>query len=64
MKRIIQKLIIFLKEVRLEIKKINWPTRKETVKYTLVVIGVCLAIAAFLGAADFFFSLFIKRFVL
>jgi len=50
------KLGTFLKEVRLEIKKINWPTRQETIKYTFVVIGVSFVVAAFLGGLDFIFS--------
>ncbi|PIW92119.1 MAG: preprotein translocase subunit SecE, partial [Candidatus Nealsonbacteria bacterium CG_4_8_14_3_um_filter_37_23] len=30
------KIITFLKEVKLEIKKVNWPTRQETIRYTLI----------------------------
>lgn len=59
-----QKLIVFLKEVRLEMKKINWPTRKETIKYTLIVIGVSLAIAIFLGGIDFVFSILRNKFII
>jgi len=55
---------IFLKEVRLEMKKVNWPTRQETLKYTIIVIGSSLALAAFLGALDFIFSLFLRRIIL
>jgi preprotein translocase subunit SecE len=61
---IIPKFISFLKEVRLEIKKVNWPTRKETLRYTLIVIGVCVAVAAFLGGFDYLFGVFLKRFIL
>jgi preprotein translocase subunit SecE len=50
------KLGTFLKEVRLEMKKINWPTRQETIRYTFIVIGVSFAVAAFLGGLDFLFS--------
>ena len=50
------KLGTFLKEVRLEIRKINWPTRQETVKYTIIVISVSFVVAAFLGGLDFVFS--------
>lgn len=52
----IQKLKIFLQESRQELKKVNWPTKKETVKYTLFVIGLSLIIAAFLGLLDFIFA--------
>jgi len=37
-------------------KKVTWPTKKETKNYTYLVVGVSLAVAAFLGTLDFFFS--------
>ena len=36
--------------------KVKWPTKNDTVNYTIVVIGVSLAVAAFLGALDFIFT--------
>ena len=39
-----------------EMKKVTWPTKKETQNYTLLVIGISLAVAAFLGALDFLFT--------
>ena len=59
-----KKSITFLKEVRLEMKKVNWPTRKETIRYTLIVIGVSVAVAAFLGTLDFVFNTLLTRFIL
>jgi len=38
-----------------EMKKVTWPTRKETKNYTILVIGISLAVAAFLGALDYIF---------
>ena len=39
-----------------EMKKVAWPTKNETKNYTLLVIGISLAVAAFLGALDYIFS--------
>jgi len=61
--RILKKFLIFLKEVRMEIKKINWPTREQTIKYTLVVIGVSVTVAIFLGGLDFTFSSLLTKFI-
>ena len=58
------KIPAFLKEVRLEMKKVNWPDRQQTIRYTLIVIGVSLAVAAFLGALDFVFNTLLTKFVL
>ncbi|MBI4120473.1 MAG: preprotein translocase subunit SecE [Parcubacteria group bacterium] len=58
------KLVLYLKEVRLELAKVNWPTREQTIRYTAVVIAVSLAVAVFLGGLDFAFSWLVNRFVL
>lgn len=47
------KLTNYIRESRDELKKVVWPSRKETTKYTLLVIGISVGVAAFLGAADF-----------
>jgi preprotein translocase subunit SecE len=60
----LNKIITFLKEVRLEMKKINWPTRQETLRYTLIVIGISVAVAAFLGSLDFIFTTLLTKFIL
>ncbi|MFH0923933.1 MAG: preprotein translocase subunit SecE [Candidatus Falkowbacteria bacterium] len=39
-----------------EMKKVTWPTKKETYSYTLLVIGISLAVAVFLGVLDYIFS--------
>jgi len=58
------KIVAFLKEVRLEIKKVNWPTRRETLNYTLIIIGVSLAVAIFLGGLDAIFQFLRDKFIL
>jgi preprotein translocase subunit SecE len=43
------------REVRSEMKKVVWPTREETVRLTIVVIGISVVIAAILFGADLVF---------
>ena len=57
------KILIFLKEVRLEVKKVNWPTRQQTIKYTLIVLGVSFGVAILLGSFDFLFATFINKLI-
>jgi len=59
-----KKAIKFLKEVRIELKRVTWPTRKQTARYTFIVIGFSLAVAAFLGGLDFLFTWLLDRFVI
>ena len=55
------KLVLFLKDVRVELAKVTWPTRQELVRYTIIVIVASLAIAAFLGAFDFLFQFILQK---
>jgi preprotein translocase subunit SecE len=47
------KIFQFFKDVRAEITKVIWPTRYDTIRYTITVIVFSLVLAAVLGAADF-----------
>jgi preprotein translocase subunit SecE len=42
----------FLREVRVELSKVTWPTRKDTLASTSVVLVIVILIAAFLGIVD------------
>jgi len=42
----------FLGEVWAEMKKVHWPTRKETYAATMVVLVVTVIVAVYLGAVD------------
>lgn len=61
---ILNKLTNYLKEVKVEIKKVNMPTKQETIKYTLIVIGLSLIIAIFLGGLDLVFTFLVSKFLL
>ena len=51
------KAVNYFKTSKTELKKVVWPTKKEITLYTLLVIGVSLAVAFFLGALDYIFTL-------
>jgi preprotein translocase subunit SecE len=59
----IAKSVQFLREVKIELKKVTWPSRKETLASTGVVIIIVFIISAFLGLVDMGLSSLI-RFVL
>ncbi len=56
--------ITFLKEARIELKKVTWPTRRQTIRYTVAVIAMSLAVAALLGGFDVLFQFILNTFVL
>ena len=49
-------LISYVKSSYEEMKKVTWPNKKETTNHTLLVIGISLGVAVFLGIADYFLS--------
>ena len=57
------KFINYLKESKEELQKVSWPTRQTTINHTLVVIGVSVAVAIFLGGIDFLLSLALQSFI-
>lgn len=54
----------FFQEIKIEMKKVNWPTKKETVKYTLIVLGATAVVAAYLGMLDAVFFRLLEKFVI
>jgi preprotein translocase subunit SecE len=46
----------FLKEVRQELKKVNWPTRQELVAYTIVVLVSVVVLTTLVFGLDYAFS--------
>ena len=49
---IFQSAIQFLREVKIELKKVTWPSRKQTIGSTVVVVALVLLISLFLGFVD------------
>lgn len=47
-----KKIIKFFQEVRQEMRKVTWPTRKEISGSTVVVIITVLIVAVYLGIID------------
>ena len=57
-------ILTFLQEAKVELSRVNWPTQKEIIRYTVLVIVISLGVALFLGGLDFLFSLGVERFLL
>lgn len=60
----LERIVTFLKEARVELKKVTWPTRAQTLRYTVAVIAMSVGVAAFLGGLDFIFQYIVRSFVL
>jgi preprotein translocase subunit SecE len=59
-KLLFEKVKNFLKEAKIELKKVTWPTPKQTIASTSVVIMVVVIVSIFLGIVDFGISKIIR----
>ncbi|MBI2023808.1 preprotein translocase subunit SecE [Candidatus Giovannonibacteria bacterium] len=60
----LEKITNYFKETRQELKHVNWPSRDNTVRFTVLVIAVSIVIAIFLGLLDFIFQYLLNTFIL
>jgi preprotein translocase subunit SecE len=51
----------FAREVRGELRKVAWPTRSETINYSIVVLVTLIIVITFVFAVDWVFSNLILR---
>lgn len=49
-------LIEYFKQVKSELKKVEWPTKKQVIKSTSLVLTVSILVGAFLGGLDLIFT--------
>lgn len=54
----------FLKDVKLELSRVNWPTKQDTIKYTGIVVVFSVVMSLFLGGVDALFTIVLNRFIL
>lgn len=54
----------YFTEVKTEMKKVIWPTKKTTINHTILVIAISVAVAVFLGMLDFIFSSAIQKIII
>ncbi|MDP2854417.1 MAG: preprotein translocase subunit SecE [Smithellaceae bacterium] len=59
-KLIMNKAVQFLSQAKSELKKVTWPTRKQTLASTGVVIVIVAIIALYLGIIDLILSKLVK----
>lgn len=50
-------IVTFLSEVKEELQKIVWPSREQTIRYTILVLVVATAVGLFLGGLDYILTL-------
>ena len=57
------KVVKFFKEVKSEMKKVVWPSKKQVIKNTLIVIAAVVLIGVVIWALDLLFSFGLNTFI-
>jgi len=60
----VQSITQYFRDSRAELKKVTWPTREQTRNHTLLVIGISVGVAIFLGVIDYVFNWALEKFIL
>lgn len=60
----IERIVQYLREVWIELNRVEWPSRRELISMTIVVIVVLLVMAIYLGTFDYIFTVVVKRWLL
>jgi len=53
---LVNKVINYLKEVKLELSKVTWPKKDQVIKLTLIVFVISGIVAIYVGGLDFIFT--------
>jgi len=59
----IKKVIDFLSEVKIEIKKVTWPSKKEAIGGTGVVLFTVFIMSVFLGLVDSLLAMIVENLI-
>ncbi len=55
--KLVDQTIEYVKGSYSEMKKVVWPTRKQTITYSMIVIAMSIGTAVFFGVLDYFFNI-------
>lgn len=59
----VQKLTSYIRDSVAEIKKVTWPTRQQTINYSITVVAMSIGVAIFFGVLDYVFNLGLEKII-
>jgi preprotein translocase subunit SecE len=61
---VVERVVRYLREVWVELNRVEWPSRRELISMTIVVVVVLLVMAIYLGIFDYLYTVLIKQWLL
>lgn len=53
----------YIRDTQAEMRHVAWPTRTQTIVYTILVIAISFAVALYLGFFDYLFTTGLKEII-
>ena len=53
---VFEKIAAYFSSTREEVRKVSWPTRQDTIRYSALVVGLSILVAVFFAGLDYGFS--------
>lgn len=57
------KLVTYFKDSISELKKVVWPTRTQTINYSIIVVAMSVGVAVFFAILDYFFNFGLEQII-
>ena len=57
------RIVNYIKDTKGELKHVSWPTRRQTIAFTVIVILISVFVSALLGFFDYFVSQVLEKFI-
>ncbi|MEK7652628.1 MAG: preprotein translocase subunit SecE [Patescibacteria group bacterium] len=58
------KITDYFKSIKTELKHVSWPTKKQAITFSIIVVAVSVATSLYLGFFDFIFSKILEYFII
>ena len=55
--------IDYLHDTRAELRHVTWPTKSQTINYTIIVLVISIGTGLLLGLLDFLFTKVLQHFI-
>jgi preprotein translocase subunit SecE len=56
-------IINYLRETKAELRHVTWPTKSQTINYTIIVVLISIGTGLFLGLLDYIFAQGLSRII-
>lgn len=61
--KMLMSFVQYLRDIKAELKHVNWPSKKQATIYTILVILISLFVSVYLGVFDYIFANLLSKII-